>query len=174
MKRLSEQTRLRQAIGVTECRRRTKAKAVAYKGGKCSRCGLVSLPAVYDFHHTDPHQKEFGLSRLVMSFEKMRKELDKTVLLCANCHRLVHEELFAQTLASRKAMLDSIKDDPDTLLPRGRPCVVPWLSDDELVARVNATSWEVVQNELGCSKSALGRRLQAIRRRHSGMVNMRD
>lgn len=168
MKRLSEQTRLRQAIGVTECRRRTKAKAVAYKGGKCCRCGLEGPPAVYDFHHTDPKQKEFGLSRVVMSFAKMQKELDKTILLCANCHRLVHEELFAQTLASRKTLLDSIKDEPETTLPRGRPCVIPWPSDEELVARVNDTSWEVVQCELGCSRSALGRRLQAIHRRRSG------
>ena len=45
------------------------------------------------FHHLDPAQKDFGLSvrGLTRSWEKMRAELDKCVLLCANCHSEVHD-----------------------------------------------------------------------------------
>ena len=45
------------------------------------------------FHHLDPSKKDFGLSMrgLTRSWEKMRTELDKCILLCANCHAEVHE-----------------------------------------------------------------------------------
>lgn len=48
---------------------------------------------VFDFHHTDPSEKLFGLS--VKHFagntmEKINKEMGKCVMLCANCHRITH------------------------------------------------------------------------------------
>ena len=45
------------------------------------------------FHHLDPTQKDFGISGTTKSFEKLKPELDKCVLLCANCHGEVHEGL---------------------------------------------------------------------------------
>jgi len=40
------------------------------------------------FHHLDPAQKEFGISRrgFTRSIQKMREEAAKCVLLCSNCH----------------------------------------------------------------------------------------
>lgn len=69
-----------------------KSQCVAYKGGKCQRCGLVDDPCVYDFHHRDPNEKDFGLaSRRKYGFIKSVKlELDKCDLLCSNCHRKEH------------------------------------------------------------------------------------
>lgn len=69
-----------------------KLKAIEYKGGKCLRCGYsdTSFVAVFDFHHLDPKQKDFSISNSSKSWEKISKELDKCILLCANCHRIEH------------------------------------------------------------------------------------
>lgn len=68
-----------------------KSWAIEYLGGKCKRCGLVDKTCVYDFHHYDPTTKDVAFSLLLgHSFETMKIEIDKCILLCANCHRLVH------------------------------------------------------------------------------------
>ena len=72
-------------------RRRLKAKAIEYKGGKCILCGYDRCSAALEFHHLDRTSKSFGLSRkgIIRSWDSIRKELDKCVLICANCHREV-------------------------------------------------------------------------------------
>lgn len=55
----------------------------------CIICG-ESDPACIDFHHLDENQKEYQISDLVMSREKMVEELKKCVPVCANCHRKIH------------------------------------------------------------------------------------
>ena len=71
--------------------RELKKEAVAYLGGKCLDCGCSGHPAIFDFHHLDSSLKEFtiGHSKL-LSLEKIKYELDKCILLCANCHRIRH------------------------------------------------------------------------------------
>lgn len=63
---------------------------IKYKGGKCEKCGYNKCIEALDFHHLDPSQKEFGLSSNSYSLEKMKKEADKCILVCANCHREIH------------------------------------------------------------------------------------
>lgn len=47
-----------------------------------------------EFHHINPLEKDFSISSNInMSYEKIKKELDKCILLCANCHREIHEEI---------------------------------------------------------------------------------
>jgi hypothetical protein len=72
-------------------RRRLKVKAIGYKGGKCILCGYDRCNAALEFHHVDKGAKGFGLSRggRIRSWESIMKELDKCVLVCANCHREV-------------------------------------------------------------------------------------
>jgi len=63
-----------------------------YKGGKCSICGYNKCVWALDLHHRDNSIKEFGLSvrGLTRSWEKIKLEADKCVLVCANCHREIH------------------------------------------------------------------------------------
>jgi hypothetical protein len=71
--------------------RSIKAQAVEYKGGKCEDCGLEGHPAIFDFHHISPENKSFTIAyRSCISFERIKSELDKCVLLCSNCHRMRH------------------------------------------------------------------------------------
>jgi len=70
----------------------TQDAAILYLGGKCSKCFNSYPRIVYDFHHVNPETKEFTLSEhWGDSREKIWAELDKCILLCANCHRLEHE-----------------------------------------------------------------------------------
>lgn len=70
-----------------------KINALEYKGGKCLDCGILVTsdnPAIFDFHHLDPSQKEISIGKRLLSFNSIKSELDKCVLLCSNCHRLRH------------------------------------------------------------------------------------
>lgn len=58
----------------------------------CSQC-KENHPAVLDFHHPDPLQKEFSISRAIstgQSIKKIQSEISKCIILCSNCHRKLH------------------------------------------------------------------------------------
>lgn len=76
-------------------RRELKQEAVNYKGGKCEACGYDKCLAALSFHHKDPSKKDFGVSDIInmVSKKRLKKELQKTALLCLNCHVEVHEGL---------------------------------------------------------------------------------
>jgi len=68
-----------------------KKKSIDYKGGKCKKCGYNKCFSALDFHHRNQDEKDFSISGMhCISWQRMRKELDKCDLLCANCHREQH------------------------------------------------------------------------------------
>lgn len=69
--------------------------AVAYKGGACLNCGYCKYLGSLEFHHVDPSMKDFSLSTKghCRSWESVKLELDKTILLCSNCHKEIHAGL---------------------------------------------------------------------------------
>ena len=73
-------------------RKMLKTKAVEHLGGKCNRCGYDKCVEALEFHHKDPAQKDFGISRSgnTRGWNKIKAELDKCELVCANCHREIH------------------------------------------------------------------------------------
>lgn len=61
-----------------------------YLGGKCKKCGYKKSPYALDFNHINPTQKIFSITRLLQEEAKwsvIEKEIKKSELLCANCHR---------------------------------------------------------------------------------------
>lgn len=70
-----------------------KQQCVDYKGGKCQHCGYNKYIGALDFHHIDPNEKDYGISRSTKSFERRKQELDKCLCLCKNCHRTEHYKL---------------------------------------------------------------------------------
>ena len=46
------------------------------------------------FHHIDPTQKEFQISKITahVPWPIIKQEIDKCILLCANCHTSLHSE----------------------------------------------------------------------------------
>ena len=64
----------------------------------CSKCGYKDHPAALQFNHIDPSTKVHhdGLSRLVKSvvkWQRIKDEVAKCEILCANCHaKLSYEQ----------------------------------------------------------------------------------
>ena len=74
-------------------RQKIKTKSIEYKGGKCEKCGYNKCEWALDFHHVNPKEKDFNIARYsTLSWEKIRLELDKCIMVCANCHREIHYE----------------------------------------------------------------------------------
>lgn len=67
-----------------------KEKYVAYKGGKCQVCGYEKCIGSLEFHHIKPEEKWFQVTENKHSWEKAKIELNKCILLCANCHKELH------------------------------------------------------------------------------------
>lgn len=60
----------------------------------CVRCKITD-PRVLEFHHLDTSKKEFNIADYYyshFSFEKLEEEIAKCVIICANCHRILHAE----------------------------------------------------------------------------------
>jgi hypothetical protein len=74
-------------------RRKAKIKLVEYKGGECEKCGYRKCIDALEFHHKDPNEKDFTISGKSWSFERLKKEADKCILVCSNCHKEIHFEL---------------------------------------------------------------------------------
>jgi hypothetical protein len=86
---------------VVAWRQRAKKRAVEYKGGKCQACGYCRCIRALKFHHLDPDKKDFAISSVSRSWEVIRKELDKCILVCGNCHDEIHDGLIDVTLFTR-------------------------------------------------------------------------
>lgn len=79
---------------VKNFRNRLKERATYVLGEKCQICGYNKCISALDFHHVNPEEKEITFSgNTNRSWEATRKELQKCILLCANCHREVHSGL---------------------------------------------------------------------------------
>ena len=75
-------------------RRELKIKAVQCLGGKCQRCRYNKYIGALEFHHFQKEGKEKEIHDLLdkPNWEKIRKELKKCILVCANCHREIHSQ----------------------------------------------------------------------------------
>ena len=59
----------------------------------CADCGFNKWPEALDFDHKPSADKEFNISqRLMYSATKLKAEIAKCVVRCANCHRHITQE----------------------------------------------------------------------------------
>jgi endogenous inhibitor of DNA gyrase (YacG/DUF329 family) len=91
---LTETRRVYLRWKISELRRKLKLKCLEYKGGKCSNCGYSKCVNSLSFHHLNPDEKDFEISKFKTKvFNNLKPELDKCILLCFNCHAEEHERL---------------------------------------------------------------------------------
>lgn len=157
-------------VAVTRRRKELKLKSIKYLGGSCKDCNLEDpCPAIYDFHHLDPSKKDFNISRkgYTYSWDKVKKELDKCILLCSNCHRKRHfkEESFP----------DKKYDDTPKLCKCGKRIVrkskncnsctnrskINWPTSSQLKFELSSKSYVQLAKELGVSDNAIRKRLKS-------------
>ena len=54
----------------------------------CSVCGYNEIPQALEFDHIDRSKKKFGMNKAwKYKWSTIMEELEKCVVLCANCHR---------------------------------------------------------------------------------------
>ena len=70
------------------------AKIKQARGGKCERCGYNTCIKALEFHHLDPSQKDFTISNDHFKLKEAVEESKKCILICANCHRELHDNLW--------------------------------------------------------------------------------
>lgn len=60
----------------------------------CCRCGIKDF-RVLDFHHRQKKDKLFGIGgfRREVGFQRLKEEIEKCDVVCANCHRILHDEM---------------------------------------------------------------------------------
>mgnify|MGYP002776999935 FL=1 len=78
---------------------RFKLQCVRYKGNRCCICSYQKCIGALEFHHLNPNEKDFGISKRGgrgAFTDKVKAELDKCILVCANCHREIHEGMHSQ------------------------------------------------------------------------------
>ena len=92
IKQYTQRNRTRCGSCNTKIRRfRAKAAAVRLLGGKCQHCGWKGDQAAFQFHHKDSQTKDFIISSVAnKSWKFMQNEINKCILLCANCHAIEH------------------------------------------------------------------------------------
>ena len=85
--------RCKEKFFVNRKRKALKLQAVEYKGGGCALCGYAKCVDALTFHHVA--EKDFGIAYkgYTRSWDKVRMELDKCVLVCGNCHSEIHAGL---------------------------------------------------------------------------------
>lgn len=58
----------------------------------CDKCGYNKCAKALEWHHPDADKDKDPASLLHISLDKYMAEVDKCILLCANCHREEHSK----------------------------------------------------------------------------------
>lgn len=88
-------------MGATETsnyRRRRKDNLIKVCGNQCNICGYHKTNSALEFHHINAEEKLYGISSngTCHDLEKDLAEIKKCILVCANCHREIHDKLFSE------------------------------------------------------------------------------
>lgn len=159
-----------------------KTKCVEYKGGCCQKCGYDKYIGALEFHHLDPSQKDFDISKArSYSFDKAKEELDKCILVCANCHREIHGEKFKDlpvtNSISREEYINNYKRDreakaaekvkaaeirkeiADSYIPYSdnKKTKINWPKVEEMSKLIWEMSTSKLARKLGVSDNAVGK-----------------
>jgi len=96
-------------IYTKEAQMKGKEQLFKYKGNRCAYCGASVIDMVsrfgtfnrmFEFHHIKPDEKAKGYKNIIrrnISTEQL-EELDKCVLLCRQCHGILHAQNMAGTM----------------------------------------------------------------------------
>ena len=86
---------------VKDSRKNRKEDILYVMGEKCCLCGYDKAKTTLELHHIEPEEKEFTIGKcLNRAWDILHSEIQKCVLVCANCHREIHEGLITEELIS--------------------------------------------------------------------------
>lgn len=99
----------KQSDAVKAWRKRIKNKIVESMGGCCQICDYNKCYSALELHHINPNEKDFSFGSIMARPRKINllvDELKKCILLCANCHREIHN--YVVELPEKYATLDEV------------------------------------------------------------------
>lgn len=77
--------------------KRRKANLRKVFHSKCCLCGFSEVQEALEFHHVNPEEKEFqicGSNNQTKALKKQLEEMKKTILVCSNCHKGIHNNIY--------------------------------------------------------------------------------
>lgn len=153
-------------------RHNTKLKLIAAFGNKCVICGYNRCKNALEFHHLDPNDKETSWGEIngsIRSWNYICEEMTKCVMLCANCHREVHEGLieipesvqrFDQSLIPSELLKIRVKKQKPT-----RPLRPDRYDGHDLIALYEEVKcYEELGRRFNVSGAAIKRKLRTLRK----------
>lgn len=160
----------KQSARVAEHRRRVKRKALAYSGSICLHCNYNKYDGSLIFHHLDPMQKDITISSgNSRSYNNIKAEIDKCILLCHNCHSEYHggiwqitDEVEKQTKI-RASYIDQplwmYADNPNDRIIRlsHKTQIINAPSKDELLTMLTTASIREIAKRYECSAHVIWR-----------------
>ncbi len=106
-----KENRLKVLINTYQIKQRNRQQWIDFKRTlKCTFCA-EDHPATLDFHHTDPSKKDREVSYYVKNYQYARamQEVEKCLVVCANCHRKLHWEENSRKVAKKKPRRSGVK-----------------------------------------------------------------
>lgn len=93
---------------VSEFRRRRKLNLIKVCGNQCCLCGYNKSISALEFHHIYPELKEYGIASngTCHNIQQDINEVKKCVLVCANCHREIHDNMYTEEELVSKQVFD--------------------------------------------------------------------
>ena len=89
---------------VKKRRQNRKFELINFHGNKCQICSYSKCIGALEFHHINSKNKKFGIgSGDITSYHKLLKESMKCIMICANCHREIHEGLILVEFSSHSS-----------------------------------------------------------------------
>lgn len=91
----------------SDLRKERKGMLIELMGGQCEICGYKKCDAALEFHHIDPTKKTLEFSKISRygKYEDYVKETYECIMICANCHREVHEGLLLITATNNNVKI---------------------------------------------------------------------
>ena len=99
------------SIATTQFRKNRKGQLVDVCGGSCNICGYHKSIAALEFHHIDPSTKKYTISAkgTCHNIEADLQEVSKCILVCANCHREIHNSEYTDIELLKMRIYDEDK-----------------------------------------------------------------
>lgn len=93
---------------VIDYRKRRKQNLIKVCGEKCCLCGYNKTQTALEFHHLRPEDKLYsiGAAGLCHKIEDDIAEIKKCILVCANCHREIHDGFYELPELQSKQIYD--------------------------------------------------------------------
>lgn len=136
--------------------------AVTLLGGKCKKCGCDDIVVLEFHHHGD--DKEFNINELrERRWSIIKREVEKCILVCRNCHSEIHYEEIVGDERRRKLKLCLLR------YRGGMTCMECGYHNENTAALdfhhpSQSTKNFVIQEEIGRKKSITTRILNEVER----------